>query len=465
MPMKSTSNLVNGARQHDSFTANWAVTHSTSLHNVLDLFFIAWASRTMSENDILKMRERAYIEDKQLAMRCLFWARDVRGWAWERRFFRIIFSSLSDDDRQKYRQFVGEYGRFDDLFKTQNKRFLTTDLIDNLIEIFKDKDKVWLACKWIPRKWIVFETIRKQLKLTPKEFRKYLVANTNVVEQQMSAKKWNEIEYNKIPSQAFHKYKKAFYRNDETRFTAFIEDKPEQIKSWTLFPYQLYQSRNNNRYSVENNDQVTNIQWNNLPNYITGDESFLPMCDVSSSMSWLPMDISVSLWVYLSERNKSVFKDAFITFTSNPTMQYLQGTACQRFNQISWAVGYDTNLQKAFELVLDTAKRNNLKQEDMPTSILVISDMEFNDSDVWWLTNYEAIQQQYETAWYKMPRLVFWNVNGREWNVPVNMSQEWVALISGASPAIMKWLLGWEDFTPIWIMLKTLNSERYEQIK
>lgn len=169
------------------------------------------------------------------------------------------------------------------------------------------------------------------------------------------------------------------------------------------------------------------------------------MCDVSGSMSWLPMDISVSLWVYLSERNKSVFKDAFITFTSNPTMQYLQGTACQRFNQISWAVGYDTNLQKAFELVLNTAKRNN-------------------DPDVWWLTNYEAIKQQYEIAWYKMPRLVFWNVNGREWNVPVNMNQEWVALISWASPAIMKWLLWWEDFTPIWIMLKTLNSERYKNI-
>lgn len=459
MPMKSTSNLVNGARQHDSFTANWAVTHSTSLHNVLDLFFIAWASRTMSENDILKMRERSYIEDKQLSMRCLFWSRDIRWWAWERRFFRIIWNNLSTLDQSKYQYFVPEYGRYDDLFVNN---------LDYITSCFINKDKTsnfWLLCKWMPRKWLPFEYVRKALKMTPKEFRRLLVDNSNTVEQQMSAKQWNEIEYNKIPSQAFQKYKKAFMRNDETRFTAFIEDKPEQIKSWTLFPYQLYQSRNNNRYSVENNDQVTNIQWDNLPNYITGDESFLPMCDVSWSMSWLPMDISVSLWVYLSERNKSIFKDAFITFTSDPTMQYLKGTACQRFNQISWAAGYDTNLQKAFELVLDTAKRNNLKQEDMPTSILVISDMEFNDSNVWWLTNYEAIQQQYEAAWYKIPRLVFWNVNGREWNVPVNMSQEWVALISGASPAIMKWLLGWEDFTPIWIMLKTLNSERYEQIK
>jgi len=461
--MKSTSNLVNGARQHDTTTANWAVTHSTSLHNVLDLFFIAWASRNMSEKDILKMRENAYIEDKQLAMRCLFRARDVRWWAGERRFFRTIWNSFNAEMKIKYMRLVPKYWRRDDLYRYDDPK---EEVINYIISYLYTEEDIWLLAKWLPRKWPVFEYIRKKLKLTPKQLRRKLVDNTKVVEQQMSAKKWNEIEYNKIPSQAFHKYKKAFYRNDETRFTAFIEDKPEQVKSWTLFPYQIYQSWANNE-----DTKIINIQWDNLPNYITGDESFLPMCDVSWSMDssygdgkLTPMDISVSLWVYLSERNKSVFKDAFITFTSDPTMQYLQGTACQRFNQIRWAVGYDTNLQKAFELVLDTAKRNSLKQEDMPTSILVISDMEFDCSNVWWLTNYESIQLQYEQSWYKIPRLVFWNVNGRTWNVPVNMDQKWVALVSGASPAIIKWLLGWEDFSPIGIMLKTLNSERYSQI-
>ena len=142
------------------------------------------------------------------------------------------------------------------------------------------ENKIGLLCKWMPRKGEIFEYFRKHLKLSPKAFRKFLVANTKVVEQQMSAKQWSFIEYEKIPSQAFHKYKKAFMRNDEERFTAFIEKDPLAIKAGTLFPYQLFQS-----FKKGERQDIIDAQWANLPNYVPEGKSFLPMVDVSLSMN------------------------------------------------------------------------------------------------------------------------------------------------------------------------------------
>lgn len=447
------SKLVDATRQNDALTANWAITNSTSLHCVVDMFFLAWASRNMSETEILRVWLKAYTEDKELAFRCLFRARDIRGWAGERRFFRTIWNSLDKEEIKHYEQFVSTYGRRDDLHETS---------LDYLVEKFREgnEQEIGLLAKWTPRKGKVFEYIRKALWLSPKEFRKILVENTNVVEQLMSFKQRDSIDYGKIPSQAFNKYKKAFYRNDQARFEAFFTKEPEQIKSNTLFPYQLYDS-----YNRWEDKKVIDAQWNNLPNYVWEGKSFLPVCDVSGSMSGQPMAISVSLWVYLSERNKSSFKDAFITFSWRPTMEYLRGTATQRFSQLERAHrDMNTNLIAVFSLILNTGIKNWLKQEDMPDSILIISDMEF-DSACGRHSNYQELEILYIQAWYKMPNIVFWNVNGRPWNSPVKYDKNWTALVSWASPAIMKSLLWWGDMTPIWIMLKTLNSERYLPIK
>ena len=186
------------------------------------------------------------------------------------------------------------------------------------------------------------------------------------------------------------------------------------------------------------------------------------------------MDVSVSLWVYLSERNKSIFKDAFITFSEKPKMEYLQWTATQRFQQLYNAEWwYNTNLEAVFDLILDTAKRENLKQEDMPEYLIILSDMEFDRATLrydekWYLynsvPNYKSIKQKYYAAWYSKPNIVFWNLNWRIGNVPVSFDEHATALISGFSPAIMKSILGTDILTPEWVMLFTLNSQRYNVI-
>lgn len=455
------SNLLNAMRQHDSQTANGAVTHSTSLNAVVDMFFSAGASRKMDEKAMINIFVKAFDQDPILAIKCLFWSRDVRGGAGERRFFQVVMKSLIKNF--PYPELVDqlminvpEYGYWKDVFTleeptTNNLNWLTTQLEEN--------PNKGLLAKWWPRKGKWFSSAHKYLNVTPKEFRKRLVELTKVVETQMCNREFEAIKYEQVPSQAFQKYKKAFAKRDEARFVKFITKalKGEvKINSSTLFPYQLYQS-----YYQGKDRNTLDAQWKNLPDYV-GEGSFLPMCDVSGSMGGLPMDISVSLGVYLSERNKSVFKDAFLTFSELPTLQYLKGTVSQRFDQLRtahWAM--NTDLTAAFELVLDKAVQNQLPQSDMPDTILIISDMEFDPA---WMgkTNYETIQMMYENAGYTAPKIAFWNVKGREGNVPVNANAFNVALISGASPAIVKNVLAGKDFTPTGIMLETLNSDRYK---
>ncbi len=458
--MESKANLVNVTRQHDSKTLNNAVTHSTSLNNVLDMFFLAGASRTMSVQDIIMLFVKAATEDLHLAIKCLFWARDCRGGAGEKRFFREIMTYLKKNDPELFGWvliYIPVYGSWKDVFLLCDP---DNDNLDWIMRALTERDDN-LCAKWFPRRGKWFIAMHKFMKLSPKEFRKLIVGMTRVVETQMCAKQFDKIEFSKIPSKAFHIYKKAFERQDGERFTKFIEDvtKGKQtLNSGQLFPYELYQS-----YMHGDNHQVIDGQWSNLPDYV-GNGSFLPVCDVSGSMNGLPMEISVSLGVYLSERNKSIFKDAFITFSGNPTMEYLQGTATQRFLQLRRAEwGMNTNLQAVFRLVLDKARGANLKQEDMPGTIIIISDMEFDEANRG-TTNFESMQDLYSQSGYELPKLVFWNVNGRIGNVPVSANQTNVGLVSGASPSIVKSVLSGSDFTPVGIMKDTLNSERYKDV-
>ena len=312
--------------------------------------------------------------------------------------------------------------------------------------------------------------IRKALSLSPKAYRKLLADNSETVEQVISQSKWGQVDYKTVPSKAFNLYRNAFAKHDEDRFNSFIE-KVESgettINAWAIFPVDIYRSSENgwNRKSIV-------AQWNSLPDYLN-DENILPVCDVSGSMGWgwgmtqevCPMDVSVSLWVYLSERSKGVFKDAFITFSDRPQLQYLKWDCVDRFNQLRRADwGMSTNLEATFDLILDTATRDGLKQDELPSKVLIISDMEFNSCGGQ-RTNFDSIKAKFSQHGYEMPWIVFWNVNGRIWNSPVQATDKNTALIGGYSPSIVKAVLGWEDMTPVGVMMKAISWERYEFIE
>ena len=317
----------------------------------------------------------------------------------------------------------------------------------------------------MPRKGKFANALRKYMGITPKEYRKILVELTDVVETKMCNKKWNEISYDKIPSKAFNKYLKAWTRNDKKRFSEFLNDVnngKSKINASAIFPHTIVKS-------IDKDGAIE--QWNSLPDYMKdSDERILPMCDVSGSMMGLPMDVSIALGIYISERNKSIFKDAFLTFSANPTMEYLKGNLRDRVHQLRVADwGMNTDLYKAFKLILTNAVHMDLDQDEMPTKLLIISDMEFDESqrdswgdgleNVWNPTAEEMIRDLYEKAGYKLPGIIFWNVNGRVGNVPALSDAKNIGLVSGFSPSILTSILeGGDSFTPESIMKEAIYN-------
>ena len=460
----SQSKLVNGARQYDSLTANGAVSHSTSLDACLDLFFLAGASRRMSESDMIQVFERARLENLQLAYKILFWARDCRGGAGEKRFFQVIGKHCFTNHLSEWEQIsvhIPEYGYWKDLFKIETP---TVDAVDWVIRQLDESDNANLLAKWFPRKGPWFASAHKYLGVSPKHFRKALVEKTKVIESQMCNKEWSAIDYSKVPSVAMNMYRNAFEKQDRARFNLFNQSvlKGEtKVNAGVLFPHMLYQAANRR----ENADAIQ-AQWQSLPNYMEGSkERILPVCDVSGSMTGLPMDVSVSLGLYISERNEGIFKDAFMTFSSTPEMVYIpEGLSVvdklRYISRANW--GMSTDLQKTFKLILNTAVRNSLPEDEMPTKVLIISDMEFNECGR--NTNLDEVRTQYELNGYKMPEIIFWNVNGRIGNVPARADEPGIGLVSGFSPAILTAILSGSGFTPLDLMMKAVDSERYAAI-
>jgi Domain of unknown function (DUF2828) len=458
--------LVDAARQHDSVTANGAVTHSTSLNYCVDLFFLAGASRRMPEGDILSAFYKAMGENREIALKILFWARDCRGGAGEKRFFQVIAKELNEHYPKMWDQLaihIPEYGYWKDVFKIEQPNENNLNWLMNALD---ESPNANLLAKFFPRRGPWFKAMHMYLKMTPKEFRQKLVSMTKVVETAMCNGEWDKIKYPQVPSYAMNMYRNAFKKHDEVRYAAYIDDVlggKEKINASVLFPHQLYQAMNQG-----GDHRAIEAQWQALPDYMAGStERILPVCDTSSSMSGLPMDVSVALGLYISERNQGIFKDAFITFNDTPEMLYVQGESLHvRMKNLARAPwGGSTNLQASFDLILDAAVRNSLPESEMPTKLLIISDMEFNQIEGYrHKTNLEVAREKYKAAGYTMPDIVFWNVNGRLGNVPAKASDPGVGLVSGFSPAILTSILAGKGFTPVDLMMQAIGGERYARI-
>jgi hypothetical protein len=473
--------FVDALRQEDMLTENGMATNSSSLNACVDLFFNIGAMRGQDKQRLIATFSKAFNEDPKRAMKLLFWARDVRGGAGERQVFKDIITYLAENHDLALKpnlHLIAEYGRFDDLLVLVGT-YLEKDALQIIVDAIKAENG--LCAKWMPRKGPIAEKLRNFMKMSPKQYRKTLVNLTNVVETKMCAKEWDTIEFGKLPSVASARYQKAFGKNAYESYSAYIASlvKGEaKINAGAVYPYDVTKSLNHG------NATVANEQWKALPNYMEGaNDMILPVVDVSGSMSCPAggsksvtcMDVAISLGLYISERNEGPFKDAFITFSSNPQLQVLSGSLKDRYAQMSssdW--GMSTNLEATFKLILDQATKHNLSQDEMPSKILILSDMEFNsatgdggwrnEGGKWNPTAQQMIEKMYDVAGYTMPQIVYWNIQSRNGGVPVAFDTQGTALVSGFSPAIMTSLLGGEIESPQQIMDKTILSERYSPI-
>ena len=475
--------LIDAMRTGDTYTENGMVTNSSSLNGCLDLFFIMGAVRNQMKTEDGKQRligkfEHAHAEDALLTRKMMFWGRDVRGGAGEREAFRTLLKYASTNYPSEVIDnihLIAEYGRWDDVFVT-----FGTPVEDAAIAmIVKNlQEGNGLLAKWMPRtggkvgadKKAIANRVRVAMGLTPKDFRKMLVEQTQVVEQKMCAKEFDNINYQHVPSVAMSRYTKAFAKNDPSGFETYkasLVKGEAKVNAGAVFPYDILKT-------IQRGDQtLASEQWKALPNFMEGSkERVLPVCDVSGSMSTAvsgmttAMDVCISLGLYISERNVGPFQDAFVTFSSHPQLQYLKGDLKARYQQLQRADwGMSTDLEATFRMVLDQATKHNVPANEMPTCILIMSDMEFNSAIDGRSSAIQMIANKYKESGYELPKVVFWNLCSRHNNFPVQSKDENTALISGFSPSILKAVLSGDSMNPVSIMLKALNTERYEAIQ
>lgn len=465
--------FVQAAMQHpDSATENGAATFASSLNTNVDLFFRVGASRGKAA-EVTRLFKQAQNENPSLAIRIALWARDARGGAGEREIFRSMLKEMPRVTQLSLIMKVVELGRWDDLG-------ILVEGADNLVA--ETAAHYWknavlegpgLAAKWAPRKGDLALKLRTLWGMSPKQYRKTVVNATKVVEQQMCAKEWNNIEFAHVPSVAAARYNAAFKKNATESYAAYkqaLVKGETKINASAIFPHDVIRAAYNPwGHTTANIDtDVVDAQWNAMPDYCAGKASdILVMSDVSDSMGSVvsgqvtAMHISIALGLYISERQSGPFKDLVLTFDTNPTFHKVhgKGIVARTKNLASAPWGGTTDINKAFKLVLDTAVNNKVSANDMPKMLLILSDMEFDYCGK--LSNMQALRKMYAEAGYEMPKLVFWNLNSRSQNVPVRNDESGVSLVSGFSPAILKSILAAKTFTPEQIMLDAVMAQRY----
>lgn len=471
-------------------TENGAATYLTTQSDCLDLFATIGALRREPEIEIVTRFDRAWAENADLALKTLFFARDIRGGLGERLVFRTILRHMADNRTssvEKNLWAVSEFGRFDDLLC-----LLDTPAKQAVIEYIRlqfktdmtalDKDEmVSLLGKWLPSinahntDTVRYgKTLAKALGLTDAEYRKSLSklrAKIAIIENYLRVREY-AFDYSRQPSKAMMKYRKAFLRNDGERYQDFlskVERGETTLHTGTLLPYEIIRSAINNAPISADERRSMDVTWKAQSDFTHG-ENALVVVDGSCSMyvgaNPKPAEVALSLGIYFAERNTGTFRNRFITFSENPQLVEIKGKDI--YDKVKYAASFDevanTNIQKVFELILRTAVKNKLTQSKLPATVYIISDMEFDDcaSDAD-ITNFSYAKHAFEEHGYTLPTLVFWNVASRNQQQPVVMDEKGVVLVSGASPRVFS-MINSGNLSPYAFMMDTLNTERYARI-
>ena len=484
------NSFVNALKRESNITTteNGMQCLKSTTSALVDLFGTIGALRSRSDDEIIQKFVKAFCEDRLLATKMSFYARDIRyGGLGERRIPRVIWKYMANnysDIVNKNIALIPKFGRWDDLYclidtPCESKMWETIRsqwTVDN--DNMRAGKPISIMSKWLPSVnasskttvangkrtatalGLSYATYRKALS----KFRAYL----SVVETMMSSNKWGNIDYEGVPSKAMNNYRSAFAKHDNERFSAYLADVSAgetKINSSTLFPYDIAE-----KYMYHSNrwcNPVLEEQWKALPNYVVNDDNILIMADVSGSMWGRPMATSVGLAIYFAERTHGAFANSFMTFSSTPELVQLQGNNLMEKinNAMSAHWGMNTNIKAAFDLVLKTAVNHHVPKNDMPKAIVIISDMNFDACAIrggW--DFYTQMKNDFANAGYDIPNIVFWNVDSRNDAYHAVSKYEGVQLMSGESASVFKTMLENIGTTPYQAMLNVLNSEVYNDI-
>lgn len=501
-----------------TYTENGAVTHKTTKSSLLDMFAMGAAMRSRSDADIILMFRNAFAENPVYALKCLFYIRDVRGGQGERRFFRICMKDLAKNNTEAAKrnlQHIPQYGRWDDLYV-----FVDTPLENDAFTFMKEQLALDVECKTpsLLAKWLKSENTsskesrilgsktRVAFGMNHKQYRKTLAVlreRINVLERLMSENRWDEIEFDKIPSRAGLIYKNAFARHDlereqseknVTTYAEFAKNKETKVNAKALYPYEcvaeaLKLFRTGSYWNMrelpamdDTNRLMVNKYWDNLTDYFNGATfNGIAVVDTSGSMvrndAAAPINVAISLGLYCAEKAKGPFAGHYISFASRPQLIKTEGVdfadKVQRIYKTNLVD--DTNIEATFDLMLNTAIQNRCSQDDLPQNVIIISDMEFNGATGcgWYSRNnngfntdnaetlLEGIAKKWAAYGYEMPHLIFWNVDARQNNIPM-IGNGRISYVSGMSPTIFETIMSGK--TGMDLMYEKLDSPRYSVI-
>ena len=509
--------FMNGLVDNTNFTLteNGGVTHVTTKSDLLDMFAMGAAMRKRSDEDVILMFRKAYRENPVYALKCLFYIRDVRGGQGERRFFRVVMRDLAKQDTAavvRNMRHIPEFGRWDDLYV-----FEGTPAEADAFAFIKEQLNLDVQCKApsLLAKWLKSENTssresrrlanvtREYLGMTHKQYRKTLSIlrdRINVLERLMSEGRWDEIEFDKIPSRAGMIYKNAFARHDLERaknenvqtYADFAKDTTKKVNAKALYPYECVAEamkifRTGSYWSMrdlpkldDTNRLMVNKYWDNLADYFNGATfNGLAVVDTSGSMcgseASAPINVAISLGLYCAEKAKGPFAGHYVSFASRPQLISTDGVdfvdKVQRIYKTNLVD--NTNIEATFDLLLDTALKTKCSQDDLPQNIIVISDMEFDAATSGWRStsninsrNAETVLEGIARKWaqygYQMPHLIFWNVDARQNNIPM-LGNGPISYVSGFSPSIFETIMSGK--TGLDLMFEKLDSPRYECIR
>lgn len=498
--------MLNAMQEQANYktTENGGVALKSTRSAVLDMFALCAAYRTRSEDDCIFMFKNALEENAELAMKCLFYIADCRGGQGERHFFRVCYKWLANkypEIAKKNLELIPTYRRWDDVIYS----CVGTPLEADALAFIKKQLILDMQCKTpsLLAKWLPSENasaretkkmgslVRKYLNMTHKEYRltlSELRTRINIVEKLMSKNRWEEIEFDKIPSRAGLIYKNAFARHDiiAKKYEEFAKNEDTKVNAKTLYPYEIVsQVVNSGRYSYDMHMSdvdraMVEKYWNNLPNYFNGEQSkMLCVVDTSGSMrgseASAPINVAISLGMYAAERAGGPFKDHYISFSSEPQLIKVEGVDfADKVHRIYRTnLCQNTDLTKTFDMLLDIADRPDVKEEDIPSTIVVISDMEIDAmscgrGSFWsggWtektaMTEMDKVRAKWARLGHKMPKLVYWNVQARQNTILDNGPG--VSFVSGMSPTIFESIMTGKSGYDL--MLDKLNSERYAAV-
>ena len=519
--------FLNGLKELDNFTEteNGAAALKSTGNRVLDAFGILGAMRNRDEEDIIKIFDKAFNEDSKLAMRLLFYIRDIRGGQGERKTFRVIVKHLAEKHPILLLKNLDNflfYGRGDDVLCLLDTP-ISMDVIQwigdvlegDIITVEDHNAYPTMLAKWLPSENAssleskrYARMIAKGLNWTPKHYRKILSLLRNkigIVETLMSQNKWENINFDTLPSRAAMIYSDAFMTHVQDNYIEYLKslaNGTSKINARTLYPYDIAHRILHKNVSLKDT-YLLEAMWKALPNYFEDtEETGMCVVDTSGSMHGQPMEVAYSLGMYCADKAKGPFHNHFITFSKNPTLQEITGdNIVEKFKSMDLNICENTNIEKVFDLILRTALINNLKQEELPSKLYIISDMQWDEcvydnsskEKEYWGDNYNlkpetfisTMRKRFALYGYNLPAIVYWNVRTSDCGMFQQGSDEDnCCMVSGFSPSLFKSVINGTEFTeeevitetgetkviekqninPMTVMLNTLNNERYDRV-